>query len=230
MASYKTLGIILRRTNYSEADRILTFLTPERGKIEAIAKGVRRLNAKLGSHLEVFSEVELMLARGKNLDVVTSARLKTNYAMLGADYDRMRRAFLFCEMINKLTESHTSARLYQLLNNSLKALNHGLPPEVVELYFKLHLLDEMGHRPDLGAPAATRHYFNFESGRVGSQREANSSSIDRDEIKLWRLLLDYPLARIAKVKGVGEAAQNSLGIIDRFYDYLFGKRFKAAEI
>ena len=230
MASYKTTGIILRRINFSEADRIITFLTPDRGKVEAIAKGVRRINAKLGSHLELFGEVELMLARGKNLDVVTSARLKTKYDKLTSDYERLRRAFLFCEMINKLTESHTSQQLYNLLRKSLMALDGGLQPPLVELYFKLHLLEEMGHQPHLKTTPAQKYYFSLAAGRVVTNRQAGAMPLSENEIKLWRLLLDYPLRQIAGVKRVGEAASSSLNIIDHFYDYLFGKRFKSSEI
>lgn len=105
MPSYKTIGIILRRTNYGDADRIYTFITPAHGKVEGIAKGVRRMKAKLGSHLELFSVIELMLAKGKNLDVITSARARDSWDNLTKDYERVRRAFLFCEMVNKLTRT-----------------------------------------------------------------------------------------------------------------------------
>ena len=218
MTSYKTRGIILRRTNYSEADRIITFLTNDHGKVEAIAKGVRKLTAKLGSHLELFNQVELMLAGGRNLDIVTSARLKTRYDRITEDYERMRRAFLFCEMVNKLTEHDTSAVLYNLLSHCLNGLNSGLEPELVELYFKLHLLNELGHRPELKTEAAASYYFSFESGKVVAERTAEAVPMSEDEIKLWRLALDYPLGQIAKVKGIGKAAQGSLLILSRFYD------------
>jgi hypothetical protein len=112
----------------------------------------------------------------------------------------------------------------------LAALNKGLEPELVELYFKLHLLNELGHKPHLKTESAAKYYFSFSGGKVSSERTAESVAISQDEIKLWRLVEDYPLGQVAKVKGIGQAASHSLGMLNRFYDYLYDKRFKSAEI
>lgn len=240
MPTYKTVGIILRRTEFSEADRILTILTPEHGKISAIAKGVRRQNSKLGSHLEIFNQIDFMLARGKNLDVVTSARATKRYDNIVTNYDAMRIGFLVCEMINKLTDSQVARAVYDLAAATFSGLNEFSETHITELYFKLHLLDILGYRPDLSKCMqshdeieAGKHYF-FSSERGGFVHEQHGNGhepkITTNHIKLWRLIYDYPLAKLQKVKGAGEAASDTMPILDDFYNYLFGKRFKSAEI
>ena len=240
MASFKTEGVILARTNYGEADRIFTILTPDRGKLSAIAKGVRRAASKLSPHLEPLTIAELMFAKGKSLDVITSARLKASFDRLGKDYDRLRRGFLFSEMLNRLTSSQTSAANYQLLVNALNALNDNLEPVVVELWYKLRLLDQLGYRPNLEQSVSSReeiiaaqsYTFSHESGglvEASASAHANPN-IGEDHIKLWRLLLEYSPVKLATVGGVKQAAVDSLPIANDFYDYLFGKRFKSAEI
>jgi len=239
--TYKTTAVILRRVNYGEADRIITFLTPADGKISAIAKGVRRLNAKLAGHLEPFNQVELMLASGKNLDIVTSARTIKRNSNIAENYERLRLAFLCCEMVDKLTsEAQGSKPLYNLLSMVFETLDSGTDPALGELYFKLKLLDILGYRPDLSKcmesleeiEAGKRYFFSAEKGGVVEKPYAKVGhpEITTDHIKLWRLVLDYPLSSLAKIRNVAQAASQSLPVADEFYDYLFGKRFKAAEI
>lgn len=240
MPTYKTHGVILRRTAFSEADRILTVLTPDHGKISAIAKGVRKQGSKLGSHLEIFNQIELMLAKGKNLDVVTSARSVKRFEGIVASYDAMRIGFLVCEMVNKLTDNQVAPQVYDLVLHTFSALNVYAKTNVTELYFKLHLLDILGYRPDLSKcmashdeiKAGTHYFFSSERGGFVHEQHGNGHEpkITTNHIKLWRLIYDYPLAKLQKVKGAGEAAGETLPILDEFYNYLFGKRFKSAEI
>ena len=155
MGTYATHAIVIGRHSFGEADRILVMLTPEQGVIRAVAKGIRKIKSRLAGHLELFSESELMLATGRNLDVVTSARLIRH---LSADnYDRMRLAYLFAEMINRLAGEHEHHEgLYSLLQEAFAVLAVGetMPSALLELWFKLRLLDRLGYRPELDACVA----------------------------------------------------------------------------
>ncbi len=240
MAQYKTIGIILARVNYAEADRILTILTSDHGKISGLAKAVRKPASKLGPHLELFSKIDLMLATGRNLDIITSARAVETYRNLAADLEKLGRAFLFCEMANKLTTHHTSAKVFDLLDSGLASLDQGLSPYLTELWFKLRLLDELGYRPNLAQCmksraeiiAGKRYVFSASSGGVIEARYAGPEDppIGDDHIKLWRVLQTFPLVKVAKLGGADKAATESLPVANDFYDYLFGKRFKSSEI
>lgn len=240
MRAYKTTGVVLRRVNYSEADRILTLLTPDHGKVSAIAKGVRKVKSRLGGSLELFSVVELMLHPGRNLDVVTGATLRHHFSRITEDYERMRRAFLCCEMVDKLTSDNSAPETYDILVAALQSLHEGHQPAVAELYFKLRLLDILGYRPNLKTcmesqqeiQAGKRYFFSTRHGGLVDSDFARNEHvmIGNDHIKLWRLMLSQPLDAVAQVRGVETAARESIAICNDFYDYLFSKRFRSSEL
>jgi DNA repair protein RecO (recombination protein O) len=240
VATYKCRGIVIRRVNFAEADRILTILTSKYGKVSAIAKGSRRINSKLGAHLDLFAVVELMLAKGRNLDIVTGAQIKKQYKGLNQDYERIRLAYLFCEMIDKLVAKEAGSEFFYLLSKNLEALSDGSKLKLSELYFKLHLLDLLGYKPDLAQCvesrseilAGKRYVFSAARGGVMEAGFSNAGEpkITTNHIKLWRLCLGYPQDQIERIKDAEEAAAESLSIANEFYDYLFGKRFKSNEI
>jgi recombinational DNA repair protein (RecF pathway) len=91
--SYQTTGIIIGRTNFGEADRVVRFITPEHGKVAAVAKGIRKIKSRSGGHLELFGEAALMLISGRNLETVASARLIWYPHQLVGDYQRLGLAF-----------------------------------------------------------------------------------------------------------------------------------------
>lgn len=240
MAQYKTSGIIINRHNLGEADRIITVLTPQLGTIRAVAKGVRRIKSKLAGHLELFCESELMLATGKNLDILTSARLVRHPASITGDYDKLRLAYLFAEMTDKLSgEREHHAGLYDLVAEAYSALHEGSPDALLELWFKLRLLATLGYTPDLdacvicGANGPEHEYaFHTELGGIVDMgcRSAGAYPMSQPAIKLWRLLLTRPLASARQAGEVEQYAVEGLAICNHFYDYTFGRRFKSSEI
>lgn len=232
--TYKSTGIILRRHDYGEADRIFTIITPE-GKVSTIAKSVRRIRARLASHLDVFAEIDLMLARGKRLDVVTSARIVRHYR-LTEDYERMWRGFLFLEMVDKLSGEQDTAEIYHCLREGLELLER-TPPATAELAFKLRLLGVLGRTPQLERTVDTQETaqadkeYGFDHALGGIR--APGSGVDElapEALKLWRLCLRLPATQIGKIEQTEPAARTSLPVCDRFYSYLFDTHFKAAEI
>lgn len=103
---YKVQGIILKRHNVGEADRILTVFTKEYGKIRVIAKGVRRISSRRGGHTEIFRQVVLILYRGKSLDVVSEATTVKELPSLGRDLRRVTLAYYVCELVDQLLPQH----------------------------------------------------------------------------------------------------------------------------
>ena len=124
---YKTPGIILRRKNLAEADRILTIFTQKRGKVKAVAKGVRWLKSHLAGHLELFCLSDLILAEGKNLDTIIGAELIKSYPKLRADLARTNQAYYLAEITDKLTvEADPHSEIFQLLKKGLDILEEDL--------------------------------------------------------------------------------------------------------
>jgi DNA repair protein RecO (recombination protein O) len=239
MATYSTRAIIIGRHNFGEADRVVVLLTPDRGVIRGVAKGVRKIKGRLAGHLELFSESDIMLAEGRNLDVVTSARLVRHLAV-GDDYDRMRLAYLVAEMVNRLSsEEEPHPGLYDLVRDVYEELAVGAPDATLELWFKLRLLDRLGYRPGLDdcmichTAAADRKYaFNVELGGIvdaGCSTPGNVA-LTQEQIKLWRLMLANPLGAVRRVEAAGALATATLPVCNQFYDYTFGKRFRSSEV
>ena len=89
MPVYRDEAVVLRTHKLGEADRIITLLTRQHGRVRAVARGVRRTKSKFGSRLEPFTHVDLQLAEGRTFDVVTQAETRSPFAAgLGNDYER----------------------------------------------------------------------------------------------------------------------------------------------
>ncbi len=102
MPTYQADAVVLRRLDYGEADRILTLLTREHGKLAAIAKGSRRAKARSGSSLDLFARSQMMLAKGRNLDVVAQAQRRGDVRHISGDLRRTAYAGLVAEVADKV--------------------------------------------------------------------------------------------------------------------------------
>lgn len=147
---YRTDAVVLSRMALGEADRILTIFTPRFGKLRVVAKGVRRPTSRLGPHLEYFSKSALMLARGRDLDVVTSAETLDLHLNLRTDLAAFGHASHIAELLLRLTEDRQEqAEAFDLLTRSLKLLDNQVDPFAVTRHFELALLGLLGYRPEL---------------------------------------------------------------------------------
>jgi len=128
MSLYRDEAVVLRTQKLGEADRIVSLLTRERGRIRAVAKGVRRTRSKFGARLEPFMFIDLQLAEGRSLDVVTQAETIAPYGRaIVADYARYTAGTAMLETAERLTESEREPALQQflLLAGGLRALAAG---------------------------------------------------------------------------------------------------------
>lgn len=141
--TYRTEGIIIKRTNYGEADRILTIFTKHYGKIKAIAKGVRKTTSKKGGNLELFNDVTLFLSEGRNLDIITEAEVINSFEKTRGNLNLVGQAFQIAEVADRLTaEREENRRVFELLRKSFQDLNRGKREAV--LSFEIELLKELG--------------------------------------------------------------------------------------
>jgi DNA repair protein RecO (recombination protein O) len=235
MPTYQTTGIVLGRTNYGEADRILRVLTPDKGKISVIAKGARRIKSRSGGHLELFGEVTLTLATGRNLDVLTQARLKWYPHHLTDDYSRLGLAFLIAQATDRLTtEGHATEGVYWTFLEAVHAVDAGAAGPLPELWYKLRLLALTGLQPQLsGCVICGRHDedtdYAFSPDKGGIVCHADATSMDQSmavgAIKLWRLLSAHNYDSVAKIQGASQIAQTTLVLCDLFYEHHVGKAF-----
>lgn len=125
MSLYRDEAVVLRTHKLGEADRIITLLTRQHGVVRAVGRGVRRTTSRWGSRLEPFTHVDLQLAEGRNLDVVTQAETLTAFpAAIGGDYDRYTAGTVMLETAERLVveEREPAVQQFLLLVGGLRAL------------------------------------------------------------------------------------------------------------
>jgi DNA repair protein RecO (recombination protein O) len=149
MSLYHDRGIVLRTHKLGEADRIITLLTREHGKVRAVAKGVRKTKSRFGARLEPPGHVQLLLYEGRELDIVTQAETIDMFAPLRDDFDLLARALSMLEAADHVAlDREPNAQLYGMLANALRTLATRDAPLVVPAFF-LKLLALEGYRPQV---------------------------------------------------------------------------------
>ncbi|MDB5160974.1 MAG: repair protein RecO [Candidatus Saccharibacteria bacterium] len=195
MKQVTTQAIVLTRTDFGEADRIITFLTPDKGKVRVIAKAVRKSKSKLAGGIELFStsDISYVVGRG-DISTLTSSRLITYYGNIVKDLERTGAGYEFIRLLHKATEEQTEPAYFHLLEKSFKALNDSdIDLELVVLWFNMQLLKLAGHTPNLrddtaGARLQVKKTYDFNLDEMGfvSPRE-REGQFQADHIKFMRL-------------------------------------------
>jgi DNA repair protein RecO (recombination protein O) len=148
--TYKTRAIVLAHFDLGEADRIITLLTPVDGKIRAVAKGVRRPRSRIGGSVEPFAELEVVLARGRNLDVITQVSVAHAWLRLRDRLESTATAWYLGELADRAVEERAGAHpVYGLLRRACQLLDDGMAPGRVARWFESGLADALGVRPEL---------------------------------------------------------------------------------
>lgn len=223
MNQFRTEAIILRRTNYGEADRIINFLTPEHGKVSAIAKSVRRSKSKLAGGLELFATSDIGIAQrpGSELGTVTSARLIKFYGDILHDYDRVVLGYELIKQINRATETVSDTEFYYLLRDSFEYLNApSIDRRVIELWFRLRLARALGTALNL-AETANRQRLNAESSYNFDFNDMafvphQNGKFTADHIKFLRLANAKDPAILRQVSGVEAVINECLWLVRAF--------------
>lgn len=149
--SFRTQALILKRRDFGEADRLLTILTPGHGKRDVIAKGARKLTSHKTGHVELFTLADVLVHRGRELDILTQAVMLKPYIPLREDLQRGAYASYVAELLDRFTLAGEDdlGSLFTLLAATFAALGDDDDLRRVVRYFELRLLDEVGFRPEL---------------------------------------------------------------------------------
>ncbi len=216
----KTEGIVLRRTNYGEADRILNIITPV-GKVAAMAKGVRKPKSKLAGGVEMFCLSELVVHRGKGeLGIVTSARMKKQYGEIVKDLERMEMAAEMLKKIDKAAEDVGQGEFFEILRQSLEGLNNGVDLKLTVSWFRLNFKRASGeemnlYRDNTGEKLVEGKRYDWwgteEAFVVSEAGEAGAN-----EIKMLRLMATMDLAVVGRIKVNAELAWRIYDIIKKW--------------
>jgi DNA repair protein RecO (recombination protein O) len=209
--SLRTEAVVLRHTDWGEADRLLTIFTSYRGKLRAIAKGVRKLNSRKAGHLEPFTLVNLMQARGRDFWIVTQAEMVESFSHLREDLRLTGAASYLIELIDRFTyEEQENHPLYQILVESLKRLDGGDDVFVTTRYFEFRLFDHLGYRPQLincvncGKEIKPEdQYFSLEKGGILCPACGSTANlVSPISVNALKYLRHFQRSSYAEVKGV----------------------------
>jgi DNA repair protein RecO (recombination protein O) len=236
---YQTEAIVIKRIKLGEADRILTLYTPELGKLKAVAKGTRRPQSKLGGHVELLTHSHLMLARGRNLDIITQAQTINNFLPIKDDLERISRGLYIAELVDSFTGEHIEDRqLFNLLLETLHQLSRSKDYELVLRYFELHLLDHLGYRPQLqqctecNSPLKPEtNFFSPHQGGVLCHdcgfNEPAARPLSLNALKVLRLWQNCNLVTARRVKISPELATELEQLMREYIKYLLEKQLKS---
>jgi DNA repair protein RecO (recombination protein O) len=147
---FRVDAVVLRHFDWGEADRMLWLYTLEMGKIRALAKGVRKIRSRKAGHLEPFTRSSLLLAKGRDMLLITQAETIETYLPLKQDLAGMTYASYIIELLDRFTyEEGENRPLYRLLYETLQRLAEDKERDLVVHYFEIRLLDLVGYRPQL---------------------------------------------------------------------------------
>jgi len=237
--TYQTEAIIIKRIKLGEADRILTIYTPELGKLKAVAKGTRRPKSKLGGHVELLTHSRLMLARGRNLDIITQAQTIDNFLQIKDDLERISRGLYLAELVDSFTGEHIEdRRLFKLLLETLKQLSLSKDYESILRYFELHLLDHLGYRPQLqhctDCNSPLKPDTNFFCSSLGGVlchqcgfNEPTARPISLNTLKVLRLWQNCDFTAARRVRINRELAVELEQVMREYIKYLLEKQLKS---
>jgi len=238
--NYQTEAIIIKKTKLGEADRILTLYTPHLGKIQAVARGVRRPRSKLAGHLELLTHSLVSLARGRNLDTVTGSQTINSFLPLKSDLQLTSYALYVTELVSQFTADHIENHpLFRLLLETMQQLCQAGDNELVLRHFELHLLNEVGYRPQL-QQCVTCHQplkpvtnsFCPSAGGIlcpdcrQSQPLAHPLSVNA--LKVLRLLQSSDYSTASRLKMNPELSRELEMVMRDYLKYLLEREIKSA--
>lgn len=241
MGVTKTQGIVLKYTNLGEADKILTILTRNKGKLKAIAKGCRKPKSNLLASSEVFAFSEFVLYKGTNLYHVTNAEIREIFYNLRNDLLRLSYAVFFVELADTVSDEEiASERLFILLSKALYYLAEGVTPVgIINQAYQLKLMDISGYRPNLSkcvlcGAAEPKHYmFDIELGSIiCDECEKFGKSIMKispGTLEIVKLLLNTEISRLNTLKIDNTIFKEIDKLVKKFVEAHLEKQFKSLE-
>lgn len=158
MATFKTSGVIIKKSDFNEADRILTVFTQDLGKVKVVAKGVRRVNSRRGGNLDLFNHASIFVSKGRHLGIVTEASVINSYYEVKKDLKLIAFCYYLCELVDSLCpEEQPMPFVFNLLNKAIENLPSGGNVQVWD--FESQLLTHLGFLESNGKHRRLRSYI-----------------------------------------------------------------------
>ena len=221
MPLYDDQGVVLRTHKLGEADRIVTLLTREHGKVRAVAKGVRKTKSRFGGRLEPTSHVKLLMYEGRELDIVSQAETLDHFRAIRTDLDRLGQALSLLEAADQLAlERQPNPRLYDMLVGALRTLAERDTPLVVAAFFlKLLALEGFGPQVDTCLVCSSDEplvAWAIEDGGLVCAAHRSGLAVSGEAVELLQAVLGGRLAAALDVRGpaVSELEHLSVRVLE----------------
>ena len=231
--SFRVDAVVLRHSDYGEADRLLTLYTRQLGKTRAIAKGARKIASRKAGHIEPFTHVRLQLAKGRDTLIVTQADTVDAFLSLRDDLVLTSQASYVLELLDRFTyedETENSA-IFRLLTDTLSRLASQLDPWLVIRYYEIRLLDHLGFRPQLFECAncgreiqPENQFFSFGAGGVICPRCGrglpNVHEISMETLKYLRHFQRSGYVEASRARPSLDVQKEAEGLMQGYFTYL----------
>ncbi|MDO8444134.1 MAG: DNA repair protein RecO [bacterium] len=238
MHSIKTSGIVLKGTNFGEADKILTVFTERLGKVKVLARGVRKIKSHLAGALEPFILSELLLHEGKTFYSISGAEIIKSYPTIHDDIDKIARVFFLGELIdNFVTLDEKSGAMFELFVSALDSLEKN-SKDILLLSFQLKIVEAAGFKPELyfcvhckeKIVAGDNFWDNLEGGLICDscqQKFHHGKAISDNAIKLLRFIEQNKFAEIERIKDNLETREEAENILTLYVRGILEKELKS---
>jgi len=239
---YRTDAIILRRSDFGEADRLLTVFSPEHGKLRLLAKGVRKTTSRKAGHVELFMLTNMLVAHGRTWDIVSQAEIVEAYRNLREDLDKTSHAYYLAELVDRFTQEHDpNVPLYELLALTLAHLGHADDPFVVLRYFEMHLLGLTGFQPQLHfcvvcqepLEPVENNYFHAADGGIlcpkHGQTRPNAEIIPLPVLKVLRFLQTEPWEKAVQLQLTPATRRQVETLLLNYNTYTLERQLKSVD-
>jgi DNA repair protein RecO (recombination protein O) len=229
-------GIVLRSYPFGEADRVVVLLSPNRGKLRTVAKGIRKTKSRFGGRLEPFTHVDLVLYEGRNLDTITQVAVIEPFPRLRTDLDAVVAAGTMVEAADAVAqEEEASVRLFLLLQRGLKALEGGMRGNDLITSYLLKLADVVGVAPALSRCASCGrvdglHRFSFSGGGVVCDRCAVEGAVRLRQGITGHLEM-LAVTDLGALSGTDvDLSAEAMGVARRFVEYHLDRKLSSLAV
>jgi DNA repair protein RecO (recombination protein O) len=238
---YQTDGLVLQHMDFGEADRLLTVFTPRLGRLRLLAKGARKPTSRKAGHLEPFTYVHLLVARGRNLDIVSQVETLEAFRPLREDLELASQAYYLAELINGfIEEGDENPPLFDLTLATLARLCEERDRMLALRFFELRCLGFVGYQPQLYFCVECRaqlepvtNYFHPPSGGVLCPRHGeavrSAEPLAMPTFKVLRYMQTHPWEQVKTLRIKPETHLDLEAILQRYIVYVLERRLKSVD-
>ena len=235
MAHYRDSGVIVRTHKLGEADRIVSVITENNGKVRAVAKGVRKTRSRYGGRLELLRHLDLQFYQGRgDLDIVTQAETRDHWPEIREDLDRLGNALTIAEAVEQVVQDkQPNQEASRMLCGALETLQRSDPVLIVPA-FMLKLLAHEGVAPVLdecvvGGEVTDLEFFDPRVGGVTCAAHPRGRRVSSSALELMRATLGGALATVLEVQQAPHTDEVST-IAHRLWEFHIERRLRSTEL